>query len=64
MSVIEFFCNDCEKVFEISRTEYDWNLYFACPNCFSGNVKRVYTAPAVIYKGSGFYSTDNKKKEA
>ena len=31
-----------------------------CPSCFS-KVKKVFPVPVVIFNGSGFYSTDNKK---
>jgi len=32
-----------------------------CPQC-GGKVKRIIGQPGIIFKGSGFYSTDNSKK--
>ena len=32
----------------------------ACPHC-GASAKRQFSTPAVIFKGSGFYSTDNPK---
>jgi len=34
-----------------------------CPKC-GGSSRRVISLPAVIFKGSGFYSTDNRKGQA
>ncbi|MDI3548251.1 MAG: hypothetical protein PWR10_1903 [Halanaerobiales bacterium] len=30
-----------------------------CPDC-KGSVRRIIGAPGIIFKGSGFYSTDNR----
>ena len=32
-----------------------------CPDCL-GVARRVLTPPALVFKGSGFYVTDNRKK--
>ena len=32
----------------------------ACPRC-GGRARRLLSLPAVIFKGPGFYSTDNRK---
>ena len=34
-----------------------------CPICGSEKVMRAWNAPTVIFKGKGFYSSDNKDKE-
>jgi putative FmdB family regulatory protein len=31
-----------------------------CDNC-GGTMERVFTPPAITFKGSGFYTTDKKK---
>lgn len=33
-----------------------------CPEC-SSPVKRIIGAPGIVFKGSGFYCTDNSKKK-
>ena len=32
-----------------------------CPEC-DGNLRKVYNAVGVVFKGSGFYATDNRSK--
>ena len=32
-----------------------------CPSC-DGNLRKVYSAVGVVFKGSGFYATDNRTK--
>jgi predicted nucleic acid-binding Zn ribbon protein len=32
-----------------------------CPEC-QGEIRKVYTAVGVVFKGSGFYKTDSAKK--
>lgn len=34
---------------------------FECNNC-RGDMRRILSAPAVQFKGSGFYTTDKKSK--
>ena len=54
----EFYCPSCGETFE-KRLPYDSKLdVVVCP---SGHrpVRRIYSAPAVIYKGHGFYVTDH-----
>lgn len=53
MAVYEYKCDECQS-------EIETNLHFEvgpdCSVCFR-LMKRVWTAPAVQFKGSGFYST-------
>ena len=58
MPVYEFSCNVCGKVLE-KNIPFDENR--SNVHCPSGhvNVQRIYTPTAVVYKGSGFYSTDH-----
>ena len=34
----------------------------ACPRC-RGHLRKVFSAVGVVFKGSGFYSTDNRTKQ-
>ena len=52
-----FECKDCNDVFEVN-----FNTEIECPNCQSTKTIRVYNPPSIIFKGSGFYKTDNKKR--
>jgi predicted nucleic acid-binding Zn ribbon protein len=34
-----------------------------CPEC-KGEIRKVYTAVGVVFKGSGFYKTDSAKSDS
>ena len=34
-----------------------------CPEC-GGEIRKIYSAVGVVFKGSGFYKTDSVKKQA
>ena len=59
MALYEYECQRCGHKFEIKQGIHD-NPITRCPNC-EGKVKRLIYSPQVIYKGSGFFNTDNKK---
>ncbi len=55
MPTYEFMCRKCGVKVESQRSEPP-----ACPECGS-SLYRVYFVPAVIFKGDGFYSTENRR---
>ena len=55
-------CRKCEMEFDVFQKISD-DPVEKCPKC-NGPVKRVFHPVGIIFKGSGFYSTDNKKKQA
>ena len=59
MPVYEFKCQLCDRVIEVKRafgdTEPEW-----C-QC-GGTMNKIFSVPGISFKGSGFYSTDNRKK--
>jgi len=56
----DYECASCSKVFEIFQSMSDEPLKI-CPEC-GGEVKRLVGGGlGIIFKGSGFYVTDNKK---
>ena len=60
----QYQCNDCLFSFDVAISAKELpGLTIFCPTCSSSNVNRKYTIPYLQFKGSGFYSTDNKKKE-
>jgi len=52
----DYKCNDCETEFELVQSFSEAGSG-VCPQC-SGAGRRVFHAVPVIYKGSGFYTTD------
>jgi putative FmdB family regulatory protein len=55
-------CGDCGVKFERLQSYSDPTLR-DCPEC-GGHVHRVIQPVGVIFKGSGFYVTDNKGKSS
>ena len=52
----DYRCVECDNYFEL-RQSFSEAGKGTCPQC-SGEGRRVYHAVPVIYKGSGFYTTD------
>lgn len=61
MPIYEYKCNDCSTQFELRRSFGD-ESESPCPSC-KGKTRRIFSAVPIIFKGSGFYTTDSKKKE-
>src|SRR4026207_1122012 len=59
MPLYSYECENCGAQFE-RRQGFDDEPVRVCPECKKKAVHRVITAAGVIFKGSGFYSTDNK----
>src|SRR5271166_877618 len=56
----EYLCKDCGHRFEQIRKFSDKQLR-KCPEC-GGVIEQVISAPAVQFKGSGWYVSDYAKK--
>ncbi len=55
-------CSTCKEVWEEQRTMINRDDHpDGCPNCTNDYIERIYQPTAVAFKGSGFYSTDNRK---
>ena len=61
MPIYEYVCEN-EHVFDVMQRMTD-NSLTSCTQC-GAPVRRVLFAPAVHYKGSGFYSTDYGKAKS
>ncbi len=55
-------CTKCANEFDVFQKMSDKPVT-DCPKC-GGPVKRVFHPVGIIFKGSGFYTTDYKKKSA
>ena len=62
MPLYEYLCNKCGHRFERIQRFSD-PMVKKCPEC-GGRVEQVISAPAVQFKGSGWYVTDYAKKSA
>ena len=59
MPTYVYTCSKCGHLFELRQSFHETPIGF-CPVC-KGKAKRKFYAVPVIYKGSGFYSTDYRK---
>ncbi|MBI4846261.1 MAG: zinc ribbon domain-containing protein [Candidatus Omnitrophica bacterium] len=63
MPTYDFKCSDCGHVFEVFQKMNDKPLA-KCPKCKKKKARRMIGAGiGIIFKGSGFYETDYKRKE-
>ena len=62
MPTYQYACTACDHEFEAIQSFSDDSLT-ECPLC-KGEIRKVYTAVGVVFKGSGFYKTDSVKKSA
>ena len=59
MPVYTYRCESCGVQFERHQSFTDAPLK-TCPECRKKALKKVITPTKIIFKGSGFYATDNK----
>jgi putative FmdB family regulatory protein len=59
MPLFEYQCEACGVRFERLQRKRDAILK-ECPEC-GGPVRRLIQPPRIIFKGSGFYVTDNRR---
>ena len=60
MPTYQYTCRDCGHTFDVVQSMRDEPLA-VCPEC-GGSLRKVFAAPAIAFKGSGFYTTDHGKK--
>ncbi|MFT4293885.1 MAG: zinc ribbon domain-containing protein [Micropruina sp.] len=61
MPTYQYRCLDCSSQHEVVQKFTDDPLT-ECPDC-EGSLRKVYSAVGVVFKGSGFYATDNRAKK-
>jgi putative FmdB family regulatory protein len=59
MPIYEYACTSCGERTEARQSFSDPPLE-ECPNC-GGKLRKLYSPVGIVFKGSGFYSTDAKK---
>jgi putative FmdB family regulatory protein len=59
MPTYQYACTACNHEFEAFQSFTEDSLT-ECPEC-QGEIKKVYSAVGVVFKGSGFYKTDSAK---
>ncbi|GAA2782016.1 hypothetical protein GCM10020219_061880 [Nonomuraea dietziae] len=62
MPTYQYVCNDCGQPLEVVQKFSDDALTI-CPNC-EGQLRKVFSAVGIVFKGSGFYRTDNRSSSA
>ncbi len=60
MPTYQYRCVDCGSELEAVQKFTDPSLT-ECPEC-DGSLRKVFSAVGVVFKGSGFYATDNRTK--
>ena len=59
MPIYTYRCESCGVQFERQQSFNDAPLK-TCPECRKKSLKKVMTPVRIVFKGSGFYSTDHK----
>lgn len=62
MPKYEYACKSCGEHIEVIQSFSDDQLT-ECPSC-AGPLRKVFAAPGISFKGSGFYRTDNRKRRS
>ena len=62
MPTYQYACYACPHEFETIQSFSDDSLT-KCPEC-TGEIRKIYSAVGVVFKGSGFYKTDSVKKKS
>ena len=58
MPTYDYRCKDCGHEFEIHQS-FSEDALTVCPNC-QGDLRKVFSAVGISFKGSGFYKTDSR----
>jgi len=59
MPIYEYVCGKCRRKTEVIQRVGERKLK-VCPHC-GGKLTKAFSAPAIQFKGSGFYITDYKR---
>ncbi len=59
MPVYTYRCENCGFQFDRFQ-KFSENALTRCPECSKKSLRKVYSPVGIVFKGSGFYSTDNR----
>ena len=59
MPVYTYRCENCGIQFD-EKESFDAPTKTICPECKEESLHRVYRPVGIVFKGSGFYATDNR----
>lgn len=60
MPSYDYKCKKCGERFEVAIGNKEVSI-ISCPICKSMDTKKVISSVSVMFRGKGFYSTDNPK---
>lgn len=58
MPTYQYACTECDHRFETVQSFSEDSLT-ECPEC-TGRLRKLFNAVGIVFKGSGFYRTDNR----
>ncbi|UYG16639.1 FmdB family transcriptional regulator [Brachybacterium huguangmaarense] len=61
MPTYVYACKNCGHRFEL-RQSFSDDALVTCPSCGQDALHKVYNSVGIVFKGSGFYSTDSGSK--
>ncbi len=59
MPIYTYRCENCGVQFD-RRQKFDDEPLRICPECQTETLRKVYLPVGIVFKGSGFYATDNR----
>ncbi len=59
MPIYTYRCENCGVQFD-RRQSFDDEPLKVCPECQTETLRKVYLPVGIVFKGSGFYATDNR----
>ena len=60
MPTYDYRCEACGKTFEVFQSFSDEPLTDCPDQACTGTVKKIFSAPGISFKGSGFYKNDSR----
>lgn len=61
MPAYDYYCSSCNKQYTKIRSMKEDDPGYSCDTC-NIVLTRVYSNVGAVFNGSGFYSTDNRKR--
>ena len=59
MPIYTYRCENCGVQFD-RRQKFSDDPLTVCPECNKKSLRKVYLPVGIVFKGSGFYATDNR----